>query len=260
MGRSPKYLGLGLSRKGQNLDNVIVGWFTYGESDDGLQLFFGGKDSRDLWGALEKCVELIGQADAFWAFYTGRGQGYYIEDEYFGKYGRPDIKKGQFERYDEERVSDEDEQHTQLAWHVHCLRRVELEWPDSLFATTWPNFKTQLRRCELNDEPGRGPLKRFLAATQRDMQTEWVPAAAMAFQALRRGWAKYGEQQGGLEEDLLSSYTYAAGTPLEQMRAMRSNDEEEGLEGLSELDDPQYVFREDRGELDDLLTHGAPLY
>ena len=256
MAQSPKYLGIGIQRKGKNLDNVIVGWFTYQKTSEGLQLYFAGKDSPDLQGALDQCFKLIGQADSFHCYYSGRGQGYYIEQEYYAKHGRPDENKGRFQLYEEEGVSDDDESYTRLAWDVHRLRRVEMEWPSKQFTTPWKNLRPQLRNCELNDEPGRGPLRRFLSATQKEMQTEWVPVAAMAFQALRLGWSEM-DEQGTYRGELLSSYTSAAGTPpIGMLRYMIPKDEE-----WAELDDPQYAFQEDGGgEPSGLMSGGEALY
>ena len=250
MVQSQKYLGIGIQRKGQALPNVVVGWFCYYHDERGLKLEFKGRDCKQPVQALDLCHELIGQIDYACCFYSERGSGFYLEREYRLAYGGLSETKGQFLAYDEDQPADDDPTYTRLAWDVHRLRQVEMEWPEEQFRTPWKNFRQQLRTCELNDEPGRGPLKRVLTATQKEMQTEWVPAAAMAFQALRRGWSEYGLEQGVQEEDqLLTAYEAAAGTPevLGLTRPMHQDDDDEKIE----LDDPQYVYAQDRGEFED---------
>ena len=83
---------------------------------------------------------------------------------------------------------------TRLAADVAALRIVERDWPADQFVGRRDRLREQIRESEINDEPGRGPLRRFLTKVQR-MQVDFVPTAAMAFQELRRSVVKFGEEE-----------------------------------------------------------------
>jgi len=195
MFQSQKYLGIGVQRKGQRLPDINIGWFIYQKTTAGLMLEFDADDFSSTGPGIDHLYELIRDADAFWCFYSGRGRGYYIQTEYQREYGLPREEKGQLQLYDEEAPSDNDTTYTRLAWDVQSLRTVELEWPRKELVME-SHFREQLRESEINDEPGRGPIKRLLQETQQEMEIEIVPAAAMAFQALRKAFFRWdGEEK-----------------------------------------------------------------
>ena len=205
MDQSSKYLGIGVQRKGRNLPNIIMGWWIYQKTSEGLTLQFDADDFDSTVPSIDHIYKLQRQADAFWCFYSGRGRGYYIETEYEREYGLPREEKGQIQLYDEETPSDNDKTFTRLAWDVIKLRKVELEWPSKSLSMDHP-FREQLRESEINDEPGRGPIKRLLQETQEEMEIEVVPAAAMAFAALRKAFFRWDGEESDVGDP---QYAYA---------------------------------------------------
>ncbi len=60
---SKGYLGLGAQRKGQDLSNIIVGWFSYEGPVSKPKLTFNGCDSKNIVSACEVIHKLAGLAE-----------------------------------------------------------------------------------------------------------------------------------------------------------------------------------------------------
>lgn len=212
-----KFVGIGAQRKSAERTELVVGWFVYTGVGKSLSLVFDGR----VVGGVAEAAALIGSLEGV-CYCSLQGIAYYVIDRAEGLWP-----------YEEEEPDEEDKGACRLAADVARLRRVEADWPQTAFVARRGRLREQIRLCELNDEPGRGPLKRVMRRTSA-LQTDYVPVAAMAFQALRRAVARSGEGGALTEEDEHVLFEGRVGAFIAS-----------GRPSTRPLPDPQYAFAEE---------------
>ena len=228
------YLGLGAQRKGENLPNIILGWFYYEGPASAPKLTFDGADLKTSKLAVEQIGKVLATAHHFFGYYSERGSGFYLVDEYEKKFGLISEERGRMIPYDEDTPDPTDTTSTRLAVDVAALRIVERDYPDQQFIDQRGRIREKVRMTEINDEPGRGPIRRFLSRVQ-GIQPDFIPSAAMAFQALRRAWVEYDgdEEAGQIHSPLFETKT---GTFFDLTQKGKRPEQAEALP------DPQYSY------------------
>lgn len=244
------YLGAGLSRKGENLDDILVGWVSYYEQGGDLKLHFKAKEQPNLAEALKLCQREFSPYVGFCIYYSTRGPTFYAKKEWQERFGLLSEEKGRLEAYDPDRPDRVDQRSTRLAADVEKLRQAELEWPTSQMSFDPRSIRGMVRTSELLDEPGRGPLLRVLTKIHKMEKTDYVPVAAMALQALRRVWADYGD--GFQDEDEPRQMESSIGLIInhKMLKRIRDRIRKKELDGRPEMPDPQLAFDQDEGFVD----------
>ena len=117
------YLGAGIQRKGENLEDIIISWASYWKEGARLRLHFGSKTTKDLTQAVRFCYDEFFPYVYFFVYYSMRGSAFYFAKEWEETQGLLSDRKGRVVAYNEDRPDILDGRSTRLAADVEKLRK-----------------------------------------------------------------------------------------------------------------------------------------